>query len=152
MAADARSHSREYPAHEPGAKERIGVKANGFRTPGGFADRLSRPRRLATDAARTWDSIGSAASTRATQEWSTCAPAQDGPSDEAYREYRRGPARAQPFVYPTGLLDIPMSPISDIGAFRNGRWKLDHFLQAIRLAMDWAIESRAVFDFLATRR
>ena len=42
-----------------------------------------------------------------------------------------------------------MSPISDIGAFRNGRWKLDHFLKAIRLAIDWVIEHHAVFDFLA---
>jgi hypothetical protein len=42
-----------------------------------------------------------------------------------------------------------MSPISDIGAFRNGRWQLEYFLQAIRLALDWVIGERAVFDFLA---
>jgi hypothetical protein len=41
-----------------------------------------------------------------------------------------------------------MSPISDIGAFRNGRWKLDWFLKAIRMAVEWTIANRAVFDFL----
>src|SRR5205823_11024081 len=56
---------------------------------------------------------------------------------------------AQPFIYPTGLIEIPMSPISDIGAFRNGRWKLEHFLKATRLNVEWAIKHHAVFDFLA---
>ena len=60
-----------------------------------------------------------------------------------------GQRDAQPLLYPTGLLDIPMSPISDIGAFRNGRWKLSEFLHAIEIAMDWVIEHRGCFDFLA---
>ena len=42
-----------------------------------------------------------------------------------------------------------MSPISDIGAFRTGRWKLDSFLTTIRQCVEWAVEQRAVFDFLA---
>jgi len=44
-----------------------------------------------------------------------------------------------------------MSPISDIiGAFRNGRWKLEHFPEkATHLSVEWAIENRAVFDFLS---
>jgi hypothetical protein len=41
-----------------------------------------------------------------------------------------------------------MSPISDIGAFRTGRWRLESFLKAIELSLTWAIEHRAVFDFL----
>jgi hypothetical protein len=55
---------------------------------------------------------------------------------------------AQPFVYPKGLIEVPMSPISDIGAFRNGRWKLEWFLKALRLALEWVIDNGAVFDFL----
>jgi hypothetical protein len=55
---------------------------------------------------------------------------------------------AQPFTYPDGLVEIPMSPISDIGAFRTGRWQLKWFLTAVREAVQWAIEHRAVFDFL----
>jgi hypothetical protein len=61
----------------------------------------------------------------------------------------RAQANAQPFRYSTGLVDIPMSPISDVGAFRNSRWKLNEFLRALRLSVEWAIEQRAVFDFLA---
>ena len=57
-------------------------------------------------------------------------------------------ADAQPFVYPTGLVEIPMSPPSDINAFRNGRWKLDWFLEAVRRSVMWAIENHGVFDFL----
>jgi len=39
--------------------------------------------------------------------------------------------------------------VSDIGAFRGGRWPLEDFLKAIRLAVEWTIEHKAVFDFLA---
>ena len=43
-----------------------------------------------------------------------------------------------------------MSPISDVTAFRTGRWPLEAFLEAIRAAVTRAIEHRAVFCFLAT--
>ena len=56
---------------------------------------------------------------------------------------------SQPFVYPSGLVEIPMSPVSDVTAFRAHQWKLDQFLEAIRAAVSWTIEHRAVFDFLA---
>jgi hypothetical protein len=41
-----------------------------------------------------------------------------------------------------------MSPISDIGAFRTGRWKLEWFLRTIRAAIEQVIARGAVFDFL----
>ena len=41
-----------------------------------------------------------------------------------------------------------MSPISDVTAFRTGRWPLEAFLEAIRSGVTWAIEQRAVFCFL----
>jgi hypothetical protein len=41
-----------------------------------------------------------------------------------------------------------MSPVSDIGAFRNGRWRLEGFLRVVRLGLEWAIDHRAVYDFL----
>jgi len=34
-----------------------------------------------------------------------------------------------------------MSPISDIGAFRNGRWTLEQFLKSIRLNLEWAADT-----------
>jgi polysaccharide deacetylase len=129
-------------------KERLGIKANGFRTPGGFATALHGRE----DLQKMLLSLGF--------EWISCKyPAHAGmedlhavgksaPSDAAYAGIVATQAESQPFLYSTGLLDIPMSPISDINAFRNGRWQLDHFLKAIRLAMDWVIERRAVFDFL----
>ena len=54
------------------------------------------------------------------------------PTDAVLDAIVAAQAKAQPFVYPSGLIEVPMSPISDIGAFRNGRWKLEWFLEAIR--------------------
>jgi hypothetical protein len=129
-------------------KERIGVDANGFRTPGGFATALHGRE----DLQKMLLGLGF--------DWISCKyPAHAGmedlvathkssPSDAAYSNIVATQLDAQPFLYRTGLLDIPMSPISDVGAFRNGRWQLEHLLKAIRLAMAWVIERRAVFDFL----
>ncbi len=129
-------------------KSRVGVEANGFRTPGGFANGLNGRE----DLQRMLQGLGF--------DWiSSKYPAHAGiedlhgsgkrPSDAAYANIVAAQAEARPFLYPTGLLEIPMSPISDIGAFRNGRWQLEDFLKAIRLAVNWVIEQRAVFDFLA---
>jgi hypothetical protein len=129
-------------------KDRVGVVANGFRTPGGFATALHGRE----DLQKMLLSLGF--------DWISCkypvhagmedlvATHKTAPSDTAYASIVATQSDAQPFLYSTGLLDIPMSPISDIGAFRNGRWKLEHLLKAIRLAMAWVIEQRAVFDFL----
>jgi hypothetical protein len=129
-------------------KEKIGVEANGFRTPGGFATGLHGRE----DLQQLLLGLGF--------NWISCTyPAHAGivdlhgtnaaPSQEAYDNILAAQPAAQPFAYPAGLIDVPMSPISDIGAFRNGRWQLEYFLKAIRLALDWVIRERAVFDFLA---
>jgi peptidoglycan/xylan/chitin deacetylase (PgdA/CDA1 family) len=122
---------------------RLGFKPSGFRTPGGFADGLNgRP-----DVQRMLLDLGF--------DWVSCkypAHPYGNPGEAATREVLEGIVKAQtaaqPFVYPTGLVDVPMSPISDIGAFRNARWKLDDFLRALKLGIEWAIEQRAVFDLL----
>lgn len=90
-----------------------------------------------------WATDGSAASIQRTPT------AGKEPSQQVYDSIVAAQAAAQPFVYPTGLVEVPMSPISDIGAFRGGRWKLEWFLKAIRLAVEWTIEHRACFDFLS---
>jgi len=129
-------------------KQRVGVEANGFRTPGGFATGLHGRE----DIQLILQGLGF--------DWISCRyPAHAGmedlhgtdhrPSQEALDNILAAQSEAQPFLYPTGLLDIPMSPVSDIGAFRTGRWKVPYFKEAVRLAFDWAVENRAMFDFLA---
>jgi hypothetical protein len=124
-------------------KTRVGVDAAGFRTPGGFANGLAdRPdvQRLLSDLGFTWVSSKYPAHPVGDPGKEPTAAVLDG--------IVKAQEAAQPFIYPKGLIEMPMSPISDIGAFRNGRWKLDWFLKAIRLGVEWAIDSKAVFDFL----
>jgi len=42
-----------------------------------------------------------------------------------------------------------MSPVSDVTGFRSGHWKLDWYLDAIRLSIEWCIEQGAAYDYLA---
>jgi peptidoglycan/xylan/chitin deacetylase (PgdA/CDA1 family) len=124
-------------------KTRLGIDPAGFRTPGGFATGLAdRPdvQQLLGELGFTW------VSSRYPAHRNT-KPGQE-PDAAVLESIVRAQAQAQPLVYPKGLIEIPMSPISDIGAFRTGRWKLEWFLRALRLALDWVIDHRAVFDFL----
>jgi peptidoglycan/xylan/chitin deacetylase (PgdA/CDA1 family) len=125
-------------------RERLGIPPAGFRTPGGFNPGLAGRE----DVQRMLLELGF--------PWVSCkspkvnvGPAGGSPTPEIMSAIVAAQTAAQPFVYPTGLIDIPMSPISDVAAFRNGRWKLEHFLAAIRAGVGWAIENRAVYDFLS---
>lgn len=124
-------------------KQRLGVDAAGFRTPGGFADGLAGRedlQKMLLDLGYTW--VSSKYPAHAVGE------AGQEPTQGVYDSIVAAQAAAQPFAYASGLIEVPMNPISDIGAFRSGRWKLAWFLKAIRLAVEWAIEQRACFDFL----
>jgi hypothetical protein len=123
---------------------RLKAAPNGFRTPGGFASGLTGRE----DLQRMLLDLGF--------RWASCLypPHPVGnpmvrPSKETIEEIVKAQKQAQPFVYPTGLVEVPMSPISDIGAFRNGRWELGWFLEAVSAALEWCIDQRACFDFLA---
>ena len=123
---------------------RLGIQASGFRTPGGFATGLEGRedlQKMLLEQGFTWASCKypSHATTAVGQR----------PTADVFADLVKKQAAAQPYRYPTGLWEIPMSPISDIGAFRGGRWPLEDFLEAVRLGVTWAIENRAVFDFLA---
>jgi peptidoglycan/xylan/chitin deacetylase (PgdA/CDA1 family) len=129
-------------------KERIGVEANGFRTPGGFATALNGRddlQKMLLGLGFDWVSSKYTAHAGIEDLHGTDKP----PSDVAYANILAAQNESQPFLYPTGLLEVPMSPISDVGAFRNGRWQVDHLLKAISFAMSWVIEHHAVFDFLS---
>ena len=125
-------------------KSRLSISPAGFRAPGGFADGLAnRPdvQKMLLETGFNWVST----------KYPAHPNSEPGkaPTAEIFEGIVKAQTAAQPFIYPTGLIEIPMSPISDIGAFRNGRWKLNDFLKATRMSLEWAIANGAVFDYLA---
>jgi peptidoglycan/xylan/chitin deacetylase (PgdA/CDA1 family) len=125
-------------------KQRLGIEAAGFRTPGGFSEGLAdRPdiQKMLLDLGYRWVS--------SRYPVHPFGRPGEGPGEEVFAAIVAAQSRAQPFCYPSGLVEVPMSPISDVTAFRSGLWKLDAFLEAIRRGVGWAIEHRAVYDFLA---
>lgn len=125
-------------------RQRANIEPNGFRTPGGFAAGLTHHpniQQMLLDLGFDWVSSKYPAHQR--------GQPQKPPSLDVYRSIVAAQRESQPFVYPSGLIEVPMSPISDVTAFRSTFWKLPYFLKAIRMSVEWAIESRSVFDFLA---
>lgn len=124
--------------------ERAGIKANGFRTPGGFSNGLAdvpHMQKMLVELGFTWTSSLYPAHPAG-------MPKQE-PTAEIYADIIKAQQASQPFVYPSRLVEVPMSPISDVNAFRTHYWKLAWFLRAIRLAVEWAIDTGGVFDLLA---
>ncbi len=119
-------------------KTRLGFAPVGFRTPGGFADGLAGRadiQRMLMNQGFRWVSSQYAPH-----------PLEGDPRGYLPEALRK----SQPYRYPeTGLLEIPMAPVSDINAFRNGRWPLRRFIDATRAAVEWTIANGAVFDMLA---
>jgi peptidoglycan/xylan/chitin deacetylase (PgdA/CDA1 family) len=125
-------------------KERAGIEVNGFRTPGGFNTALTGRedvQALLKESGFSWVS----------SKYPPHLSGEKGkpPGEEVYESIVAAQKQAQPFRYSNGLIDIPMSPISDVTAFRSKKWKLDWFLEATRRNVEWAIETGGVFDFLA---
>jgi peptidoglycan/xylan/chitin deacetylase (PgdA/CDA1 family) len=124
-------------------KQRLGVTPDGFRTPGGFTDGLdARPdlQHMLLDLGFTWVSSKYPAHLRGKEH--------EKPTADVYASIVATQAKSQPYVYPSGLIEVPMSPISDVTAFRSTFWKLDYFLAAIQKGVEWAIEHRATYDLL----
>jgi hypothetical protein len=125
-------------------KSRLGITPSGFRAPGGFATGLTGRedvQKMLLELGFTWASVKYPAHPNT-------KPGTE-PTQEIFDGIVKAQSAAQPFVYPTGLIEIPMAPISDIGAFRNGGWNLEQFLKSTRLNLNWAIENGAVFDLLS---
>lgn len=125
-------------------QSRLGVSPAGFRTPGGFANGFAdRPdlRKMLLDLGFKW----------ASSKYPSFPAFKSGqePTQEIFDAIVAAQSVAQPFTYPDGLIEIPMSPVSDIGAFRNGRWKLEHFLKALRIGLESVIEEGSAYDFLS---
>lgn len=129
-------------------KTRLGVNAAGFRTPGGFANGLAGRedlQQMLIDLGFHWVSSKYPAHAGIADLHRT----GERPSSDALAAIIAAQTEAQPFVYPTGLVEIPMSPISDIVAFRTGRWKLDDFIEVTRQSLESVLAKGQVFDFLA---
>ncbi len=125
-------------------KERAGIAARGFRTPGGFPDGLTAHpalQQMLLEQGFTW--VSSKYPSHGSGE-----PKRE-PTEAVYAEIVARQQAAQPFAYPSGLVEVPMSPISDVNAFRTHFWKRAWFLAAIRRSVEWAIDTGGVFDFLA---
>jgi hypothetical protein len=125
-------------------KERTGITVAGFRTPGGFTNGLNdRPdvRRMLLGLGFTW--VSSKYPTHA------MGKPREEPSNEVLDAIVKAQQEAQPFTYSDGLIEVPMSPVSDVTAFRSNGWELTWFLKALRLGVEWAIRAGGVFDFLA---
>lgn len=125
-------------------KQRLGIAPTGFRTPGGFPNGLHdvpHVQRLLLDLGFKWVS--------ATYPTHPNSQPGEAPTAAVFDGIVQAQAAGQPFTHPSGLIDVPMSPISDVGAFRNGRWRLEHFLEAIRRGIEWTLEHGACFDLLA---
>jgi peptidoglycan/xylan/chitin deacetylase (PgdA/CDA1 family) len=115
----------------------------GFRTPGGFAEGLAGR----DDVQRMLRGLGFDWVSSKYPAHPMGQPARK-PDAAVYDGIVAAQRAAQPFAYPGGLVEVPMSPVSDIGAFRNGRWELGWFLEAVRLGVEWAVEQGGTYDFL----
>lgn len=125
-------------------QERLGIKPNGFRTPGGFPDGLKdRPdiQHMLLAHGYTW---ASSLYPRHPVKANTGTP-QPGEL-EAITAAQEA---CRPFVYPSGLVELPMNPPSDVTAMRTGRWPLADFRKGVKSSLEWCIEHGTVWDFLS---
>jgi hypothetical protein len=134
-------------------KARLGIEPAGFRSPGGFPEGIAdlpAVQKALLDQGFWW------VSTKYPNHPTGVAgydPNWRGgtlpePVPAVYAGILKAQAAAQPFVYLSGLVEVPMCPISDLIAFRTGHWKLEYFLKSLRQILEQTIEQRSVFVFL----
>ncbi|MBH58735.1 MAG: chitin deacetylase [Planctomycetaceae bacterium] len=124
-------------------KQRAGINQIGFRTPGGFSNALTdRPdlQDLLLDLGFSW------VSSKYPRHLATRGP--QGVAQATFDNIVESQTDAQPFRYKSGLLEIPMSPISDVNAFRSNFWTLDEFTKAITYSIKAVIKEKQVYDFI----
>ena len=124
-------------------RHRLGVEPNGFRTPGGFGNGLAgRPdiQNMLLELGFKWVSSKYA--------FHPMGEVGQQPDESLLQKAVEMQPHSQPFRYPTGLIEVPMSPVSDVMAMRIARWSKTSWLAALRKAITWTIENGAVFDLL----
>ncbi len=125
-------------------KDRAGLAPDGFRTPGGFYNGLDdRPdlQEMLRGLGFKWVS--------SKYPLTLEGKPHEEPGPAFYAMLSEAFSRAQPYTYASGLVEVPMSPISDVHAFRSLFWKREWFLKAIGTGVERAIAERATFDLLA---
>ncbi len=129
---------------EMALKDRLGIRSAGFRTPGGFPNGLKdRPdiQHLLLSQGYTW--VSSLYPRHPVQ------PDTGSPQPGELEAIPQSQEAAQPFVYPSGLIELPMNPPSDVSTMRTGRWKLADFQKGVQSGLEWSIEHRKVWCFLS---
>lgn len=124
-------------------KTRLGIEPVGFRTPGGSGAGLrKRPdvQKMLLDCGFDWASSLAGGPSFAAEN----------PTDKDFKKIAASQKHFQPFIYPSGLVEVPFSPFTDVSVFRRRpkRWNLDDYLRMIELSMQWTIDNHAMFDFL----
>ncbi|HAH47321.1 polysaccharide deacetylase family protein [Gimesia sp.] len=124
-------------------KQRLNISPDGFRTPGGSSTALDAREDLQNMLLA--EGFSWVSSKYPSHKYSS---PDTEPDNDIYQSILTAQKEAQPYIYPSGLVEIPMSPISDVGAFRTSHWKLKYFLKSVELCIQQAIEQGSVFDFL----
>ena len=134
-------------------RARLGIEPAGFRSPGGFPDGIADLlplQRLLIDQGFRWASTKYSGKVRGIPPYSPEATHERTavPPQEVFDSILAAQADSQPSRYSSGLIEIPMCPVSDLIAFRTGRWSLSHFLEATERTVRHAISRGEVFVFL----
>jgi len=135
---------RRYPVHHGGDETRLGKEPVGFLHAQRQHFRSRRPAPMSRRCCSIWASGGLG---------SRAPGASVAPENPTAADFQRVVDRqtdAQPYVYPTGLVEVPMSPLGDVASFRREKqkWTIGNFLAMIEKCVRWAIQNRAVFDLL----
>jgi peptidoglycan/xylan/chitin deacetylase (PgdA/CDA1 family) len=123
-------------------KQRLGVECAGFCSPSDYREGLvDRP-----DLQQLMLSLG--------YRWVCCkstgVPRELGAqgSEQALQAIVAAQKETQPFVYPSGLIEIPRSVPADASLFRAARWSLSSYLEAVRRTLDWTVENRGLYHYV----
>ena len=119
-------------------KERLGIEPTGFLAPGNFHTGIS-------DRPDVQEMLLSLGYTWAATRYPLLKLRSGNVSDADMNAIVAAQQEMQPFVYPSGLVEVSGYPPTDVHAFRTSRWKLDDFLRVIEKNVRWAIRERAMY-------
>jgi len=126
---------------EVAMQQRLAIKPLGLRTPYAFGQGLDNRldlQEMLLELGYTWVS--------SKYKGPSGVKTKD-PTEADFAAFVATHQNHQPYIYPTGLIEIPFSPPMDVGAFRSRSWNLDEFLQLLERSVLWAIENRLTYDF-----